>query len=160
LPDEATGANYDASVDATLAVMRYAMGLPHHRLEQLQRWAGIPLPASTQFERVEVMANVVSPVARHLAQLAAHRPLLQSDDTGARILSLQAENQTRPAGAHRSVHDRHGGQRHRRYLARHRPVREWPATRRRERGPLAEPARGGCGHPHPHGRRLVDGPAW
>jgi transposase len=95
LPDEATGAKYHASVDATLAVMRYATGLPHHRLEQLQRWAGIPLPASTQFERVEVMANVVFPVARHLAQLAANRPLLQSDDTGARILSLQAENQTR-----------------------------------------------------------------
>ena len=95
LPDEATGARYDPSVDATLAVMRCATGLPHHRLEQLQRWAGIPLPASTQFERVEVMANVVFPVARHLAQLAAHRPLLQSDDTGARILSLQAENRTR-----------------------------------------------------------------
>jgi len=95
LPDEATGTKYDASVDATLAVMRYGLGVPHNRLAQFQQWAGIPLPASTQFERVEVMANAVSPVVRHLAQLAANRPLLQSDDTGARILSLQAENQTR-----------------------------------------------------------------
>jgi len=95
LPADATGAKYDASVDATLAVMRYGLGVPHNRLAQYQQWAGIPLPASTQFERVEVMADVASPVARHLAQLAAHRPLLQSDDTGARILSLQAENQKR-----------------------------------------------------------------
>ena len=97
LPDEAHGSKYHASVDATLAVMRYGLGVPHHRLEQLQRWAGIPLPASTQFERVEALANAALPVVRHLEQLAAQRPLLQSDDTGARILSLQVENQTRAA---------------------------------------------------------------
>ena len=95
LPAEASGTKYHASVDATLAVMRYDLGLPHNRLEQWQRRAGLPLPASSQFERVEVMANAASPVVRHLEQLAANRPLLQSDDTGARILSLQAENQTR-----------------------------------------------------------------
>mgnify|MGYP001606605478 CR=1 FL=1 len=95
LPAEASGTKYHASVDATLAVMRYGLGVPHNRLAQWQAWAGIPLPASTQFERVEVMANVASPVVQHLEQLAANRPLLQSDDTGARILSLQAENQTR-----------------------------------------------------------------
>jgi transposase len=97
LPAEATGAKYHGSVDATLAVARYDLGLPHNRLEQWQRRAGIPLPASTQFERVEVMANAASPVVWHLEQLAANRPLLQSDDTGARILSLQLENQTRGA---------------------------------------------------------------
>jgi transposase len=95
LPAEAIGAKYHASVDATLAVARYDLGLPHNRLEQWQRRAGIPLPASTQFERVEIMANAASPVVRHLEQLAANRPLLQSDDTGARILSLQLENQAR-----------------------------------------------------------------
>ncbi len=97
LPAEATGTKYHASVDATLAVARYDLGLPHNRLEQWQRRAGIPLPASTQFERVEVMANAAAPVVWHLEQLAANRPLLQSDDTGARILSLQLENQTRGA---------------------------------------------------------------
>lgn len=95
LPPEATGAKYHASVDAVLAVMRYALGMPHHRLAQWQRWAGVPLPASTQFERVEAMANAALPVFRHLETMAANRPLLQSDDTGARILALQAENKTR-----------------------------------------------------------------
>lgn len=95
LPAEATGTKYHPSVDAVLAVSRYALGLPHNRLAQWQQWAGIPLAASTQFERVEAMANVASPVVLHLEQLAANRPLLQSDDTGARILSLQAENRGR-----------------------------------------------------------------
>lgn len=95
LPPAAHGAKYHASVDAVLAVMRYALGMPHNRLAQWQSWAGIPLPASTQFERVEAMANAVLPVFRHLETMAANRPLLQSDDTGARILALQAENKTR-----------------------------------------------------------------
>lgn len=95
LPPQATGAKYHASVDAVLAVMRYGLGMPHHRLEQWQSWAGVPLPASTQFERVETMADAVLPVFRHLETLAANRPLIQSDDTGARILALQAENRTR-----------------------------------------------------------------
>ncbi len=94
-PPHAHGAKYHPSVDAVLAVMRYALGMPHHRLAQWQQWAGIPLPASTQFERVEAMANAVFPVFRHLEAMAATRPLLQSDDTGARILALQAENRTR-----------------------------------------------------------------
>ena len=95
LPPQAHGAKYHPSVDAILSVMRYALGMPHHRLAQWQSWAGVPLAASTQFERVEAMANAVFPVFRCLETMAANRPLVQSDDTGARILALQAENKTR-----------------------------------------------------------------
>lgn len=95
LPPQAHREKYHPSVDAVLSVMRYALGMPHHRLAQWQRWAGVPLSASTQFERVEAMANAVLPVFRHMETMAANRPLLQSDDTGARILALQAENKTR-----------------------------------------------------------------
>ena len=95
LPPEAHGAKYHPSVDAVLSVMRYALGMPHHRLAQWQKWAGVPLPASTQFDRVEAMANDVFPVFRHLETIAANRPLLKSDDTGARILDLFEENKTR-----------------------------------------------------------------
>lgn len=95
LPPEAHGVKYHPSVDAVLSVMRYTLGMPHHRLAQWQKWAGVPLSASTQFERVEAMANAVFPVYRLLETLAANRPLIHSDDTGARILELQAENRTR-----------------------------------------------------------------
>lgn len=94
-PPEANGAKYHASVDATLAVMRYALGMPHNRLAQWQKWAGVPLPASTQFERVKAMAEAAQPVFVHLETIAANRPVLQSDDTGARILALIQENKTR-----------------------------------------------------------------
>jgi len=95
LPPQSYGSKYHPSVDAVLSVMRYAMGMPHHRLAQWQKWAGIPLSPSTQYERVEAMANAVFPVFRYLETLAANRPLLLSDDTGARILTLLAENKAR-----------------------------------------------------------------
>ena len=95
LPPQAHGCKYHPSVDAVLSVMRYALGMPHHRLAQWQKWAGIPLSPSTQYERVEAMANAVFPVFRHMETIAANRPLLQSDDTGARILTLLKENKTR-----------------------------------------------------------------
>jgi transposase len=98
LPTDANGGKYHPSVDAVVAVMRYALGMPHHRLAQWQTWAGVPMPASTQFERVETMANAVFPIYQQLELIAANRPLLQSDDTGARILVLKAENKSR--GAH------------------------------------------------------------
>lgn len=102
-PAEATGKKFHPSVDATLALTRYGLGLPHHRLEQWQAMAGIPLPASTQFERVEHMANVALPVVRHLERIAADRSVIHSDDTGARIVSLQIENQLRGPGERTGV---------------------------------------------------------
>jgi len=98
LPPQADGNKYHPSVDAVLAVMRYGLGVPHHRLEQWQSWAGVPLPASTQFERVEELAKAVLPPFRLLQRTAANQPLVHSDDTGARILELQEENRTRAPG--------------------------------------------------------------
>jgi hypothetical protein len=98
LPAEAYGAKYRPSVDAVLAVMRYGLGMPHHRLEQWQSWAGVPLPASTQFERVETLANAVAPVHRHLEEVAANQAVLFSDDTGVRILALQQQIRAQPPG--------------------------------------------------------------
>lgn len=97
LPADANGSKYHPSVDAVVAVMRYALGMPHNRLALWQQWSGVPLPASTQFARSEAMANAAFPIFQHLELLAANRPLLQSDDTGARILALLAENKSRAA---------------------------------------------------------------
>ena len=95
LPAGASGTKYHPSVDAIVAMARYGAGMPNHRLEQLQSLAGVPLPASTQFERAEHMANVALPALRHLEKMAADRCVLHSDDTGARIVSLQIENRLR-----------------------------------------------------------------
>lgn len=95
LPPEATGKKYDPSVDATISLARYEMGVPHHRLAQLQDWAGVPLAPSTQWERVEVMAKGLYPVFQRLQTSAANEALVHTDDTGARIIELQKENATR-----------------------------------------------------------------
>lgn len=98
LPAEAHGDKYHPSVDAVLSVMRYGLGVPHYRLEQWQSWAGVPLPASTQFERVESLANAVQPLHRELERLAANQRVVFSDDTGVRILALQQEIRAQPPG--------------------------------------------------------------
>jgi hypothetical protein len=93
LPPQAHGAKYHPSVGAVVAVARYEMGMPHHRLAMWQGWVGIPLPASSQFELVEALANAALPIFLYLVKLAANQPVLGGDDTGARILSLAKENE-------------------------------------------------------------------
>jgi len=95
LPEQAHGDKFHPSADAVVGVMRYGLGMPHHRLAQWQKWAGVPLPPSTQFERMEKLANAVQPVHRQLEKVAANQALLFCDDTGVRILELQQENRSR-----------------------------------------------------------------
>ena len=70
-------------MDAVVSVLRYAMGMPHHRLAQWQKWAGVPFAASTQFERAEAMANAVLPVFRHMETLLQWWPRHTADGVAA-----------------------------------------------------------------------------
>jgi hypothetical protein len=72
--------------------------MPHHRLAQWQKWSGMPFPPSTQFERMEKLANAVHPVHRQWMKLAANQEVVFGDDTGVRILELQQDNLTRAPG--------------------------------------------------------------
>ncbi|MCP4420659.1 MAG: IS66 family transposase, partial [Chloroflexi bacterium] len=53
---------YDAASAAMIALLKYGSGLPFNRLQQLQDSCGIPLPASTQWEIAEQMADQIYPV--------------------------------------------------------------------------------------------------
>jgi transposase len=92
LPENVTEQKYDASADVMIAILHYSCALPFSRLEQIQSNLGVPLPASTQFERAEVVANNAHPVFLELERLAAKSGLLHTDDTSVRILSLIKEN--------------------------------------------------------------------
>jgi hypothetical protein len=83
---------FDASADATIAVEKYGKGNPFHRTARSQAWHGVPLSESTQWDRVERLARDALPIFIHLLKLAASAPLLGSDDTSSRILSLMKEN--------------------------------------------------------------------
>jgi transposase len=89
LPEEAGAEKYDASVAAVIATLRYGEGMPWNRLQRLQELAGVPLPASDQWEQVrDAVEQGPRDVYRHLAALAAQGDLMHNDDTTMRVLEL------------------------------------------------------------------------
>lgn len=84
---------YDESSRSMVALLKYGSGLPFNRLEKLQGSMGIPLPATTQWEIIEGMANRVYPVFNELKHQAAQGEVVHNDDTGVKILSLMKENE-------------------------------------------------------------------
>jgi hypothetical protein len=89
LPEEAGLEKYYPSVAATVATLRYGEGMPWNRLQRLQQLAGIPFPASDQWEQVRDAAERGPRAAyRQLIALAAQGDLMHNDDTTMRVLEL------------------------------------------------------------------------
>jgi hypothetical protein len=57
LPEGVKEEQYDATCDATIALMRYGGGLPWHRQAGLQSMGGAPLGEATMWERCEATAD-------------------------------------------------------------------------------------------------------
>lgn len=91
LPARAQGPKYSESAASMMIVLRYGMGMPLHRLETMQRFLGVPVPASTQWEVARDHVQEVLPVYDLLASLAANAPLVHNDDTYVRILELMGK---------------------------------------------------------------------
>jgi hypothetical protein len=71
-----------------VALLKYGVGVPFHRLERLQANVQIPLPASTQWEMVAETAAVLQPAFDELIRQAAQGEVLHNDDTTMTVLSL------------------------------------------------------------------------
>lgn len=82
---------YDSSCASMIAVLRYGNGMPHFRLEGLQASLYIPLPDATQWDIVSKAAPAPRAVFEELIRHAAQAPLLHSDDTPMKVLSLMKE---------------------------------------------------------------------
>jgi len=93
-PDGITGKHYDETATAMNAILKYGYGFPYYRLEKLQESLGIPLPASSQWEKVESMADIIYPAFDELKRTAAQGNLFHNDDTPMKILDLIQENKT------------------------------------------------------------------
>lgn len=94
LPDNISEEKFDPSADVMIAITHYGASLPFYRLAKLQSIMGMPLPASTQFQRCEIVANIAHPIYLEMERQAARSDLLDGDDTSVRILSLIKENKT------------------------------------------------------------------
>ena len=94
LPPEAGPDKYDPSVVAVVATLRYGEGMPGNRLQRMQQFAGVPLPASDQWELVRD-AQELGPrdAYQHLLWLAAQGDLFHNDDTPMRVLELKGKTQ-------------------------------------------------------------------
>ena len=94
-PAEAQGEKVDESAAAMIATLHCGTGIPFHRLEQLQRNLGVPLPASTQWHAIQERTPLVEPVFDELARLAAQAEILYTDDSSMRILSLMGRRRAK-----------------------------------------------------------------
>jgi transposase len=92
LPEGVVDERYDATCDATIALMRYGGGLPWHRQAGLQAMGGAPLGEATMWERCEATADAAMGIFLSLMRLAAGGEVIHTDDTWVRILSCLKED--------------------------------------------------------------------
>ncbi len=90
-PDAAGPRRYDARAGSMIGLLKYGSGLPFNRLKGLQGDLGVPLPASTQWDVVEAVAENLTPVFDELIRQAAQGEVLHNDDTTVKILELMGE---------------------------------------------------------------------
>lgn len=87
-PAAAASQKYDATAGSMIGLLKYGSGLPFNRLEGLQGHLEIPLPASTQWDIVQAVAENLAPVYTELIRQAAQGDVLHNDDTTIKILEM------------------------------------------------------------------------
>ena len=82
----------DESAKAIVTLLKYRAGVPFYRQGKLNEELGTPLSPTEIFEMTAHVADCAQPIHRKLCELAAHAPLLQNDDTPAKVLELLKQN--------------------------------------------------------------------
>lgn len=90
-----------SSANSVVAVARFGFGLPNWRLAKLQDSFGVPLPASTQHEMLEMAWLDASPIFNELLRLGSNGSLFNIDDTKGKILSLMLHKEERKSRGER-----------------------------------------------------------
>jgi transposase len=91
-PAEAGSDKYDATAGSMIGLLKYGSGLPFNRLEGLQGYLEVPLPASTQWDIVHGVARKIAPAFDELIRQAAQGDVLHNDDTTVKILALMGKH--------------------------------------------------------------------
>ena len=77
-----------------MALLRYGGGFPSYRLQTLQNYVKVPLPTSTQWDKLEEVANAGFYPYKEILKLAANGDIIHNDDTTMRVLSQMKKNET------------------------------------------------------------------
>jgi transposase len=99
VPAAAGTEKYTARARAVLALARYYLGLPWHRLEGFQALVGVPVPDATQWDQGEIVGDCTHPIFKCLEKMAAQGEVIFQDDTLGRVLALIEENRQAQAQA-------------------------------------------------------------
>lgn len=94
-PEEARGPKFSESAASMIATLHYGAGMPFNRADHLQRYFGVPVPASTQWEVVLGRVPALLPVFHALVGRAADGSVMHSDDTYMRILEFMGERRAK-----------------------------------------------------------------
>jgi transposase len=87
LPKGVSDKKYDANFIAMLMINKYFMSVPLYRQDRLQKYLGIPLPASTQWDVMVAHKPMLEALYKALALDAANGVALCYDDTSVKIMS-------------------------------------------------------------------------
>ena len=79
----------DPSAVASLAELRFELGVPHYRLAKTQAAQGVPLAPSTQSKMLEPLRDPGEAVFGALEKFGANGELFINDDTGMRVLDIE-----------------------------------------------------------------------
>lgn len=86
---------YTPAFKAHLAMHKFYLAVPYHRMECYHQILHCPLPDSTQWGLIESLASSCYPLFDLLKCLAANGKLIYNDDTVVRILEVMADNKKR-----------------------------------------------------------------
>jgi len=93
-PEDMGTKKHDESVAVSIALLKYANGVPFYRLQQFQAMMGVPVPASTQWDIVEPLGLEAKGPYLELLKQSAQGELFHIDDTTGKVLSLMKEGET------------------------------------------------------------------
>lgn len=94
-PEQARGPKFDETATSMIALCRYGAGLPHNRLERLQKGLETPVPSSTQWDVLADNAPAFRPVFDEMARQAAQGSVIHDDDTYARVLQYMGKRRAK-----------------------------------------------------------------
>jgi len=83
-----TSKHFDESAKSIIGILRYGSGFPMTRLAALQKSLGVPLPQSTQWDKLVEAAEAMVPVFEQFKLQAAQGSLFHTDDTGMKVLAI------------------------------------------------------------------------